>query len=425
VPAALVRPAFVGRKDELAALVECLEGACQGSGSLVLLAGEPGIGKTRLAEELAVRAAATGVRVLWGRCYEGDGAPAFWPWAQILRSYTRECDPTTLREEMGAGVSDIAQIVPQIRDLLPDLAPTATPDSAQARFRVFDAVTAFLRRVAARRPLLLILDDLHWADTPSLLLLRFLARELGDARLLGIGTYRDTEVDRVHPLTEALGQLTREPATRRLALRGLAEADIAHVVAHVAGFTPVPEIVTALHEQTEGNPFFITEVVRLMAADHRLRPGGAASQQPVIPPSVREAIGLRLSRLSAGCTRALTVAAVLIERGRPDDRPRALELAEQALATARALAMRHLAQRMETLTSAVELRMRRVYPDGLTPREIEVLRLLASGMSNKEIAESLVVTLNTVEHHLVSIYGKIGARGRAAATAYALRRQLA
>ena len=157
---------FVGREAELAALAGDLDGATGGQGGMVLLAGEPGIGKTRLAEELAAQATARGVLVLWGRCWEGEGAPAFWPWVQVVRAYVETADPAGLRQEMGAGAPDIAQLVPSVRDRLPGLPIPPPVEPEAARFRMFDSLTGFLRAASVRRPLLLVLDDLHWADAP-------------------------------------------------------------------------------------------------------------------------------------------------------------------------------------------------------------------------------------------------------------------
>src|SRR5262249_48906720 len=149
---------------------------------LALLAGEPGIGKTRTAEELGALAREHGADVLWGRCYEGDGAPAFWPWVQALRSSIRASDADTLTAALGPGAADVAQLLPELRGRLPERLTPPPLEPAEARFQLFESVTALLRNVATARPVVLILDDLHGADAPSLLLLQFLARELGDAR---------------------------------------------------------------------------------------------------------------------------------------------------------------------------------------------------------------------------------------------------
>ncbi|MCI0825634.1 MAG: serine/threonine-protein kinase PknK, partial [Chloroflexi bacterium] len=200
---------FVGRQREMGDLKACLEDTLSGRGRLVMLVGEPGIGKTRTAQELATYAGLRGAQVLWGRSYEEQGVPAYWPWVQAIRSYVRERDPEQLRSEMGAGAADIAEVVSDVRERLPNLPPPPQLEPEQARFRLFDSIAAFLKTASQRQPLVLVLDDLHWADQPSLLLLQFVARELGGARLLIIGTYRDMELSRQHPLAEALGELTR------------------------------------------------------------------------------------------------------------------------------------------------------------------------------------------------------------------------
>ena len=139
---------FVGRERELAELVDGLDAAANGRGSLFLLAGEPGIGKSRLADELASLARDRGFLVLWGRCWEAGGAPAYWPWVQGIRTYLRETDPGVLRGQLGAGAADIAQLIPDVRELLPELPEAAASDPEGARFRLFDRTASFLRTVA-------------------------------------------------------------------------------------------------------------------------------------------------------------------------------------------------------------------------------------------------------------------------------------
>ena len=169
----------MGRERELAELVAGLDDALAGRGRLFLLAGEPGIGKSRLADELIGQARARGARVLVGRCWEAGGAPAYWPWVQALRAYVRDAEPEALRAQLGAGAADLAQLLPELRELFPTCRSRRRSESEGARFRLFDAASAFLRSAAQARPLVLVLDDMHAADEPSLLLLRFVAREIG------------------------------------------------------------------------------------------------------------------------------------------------------------------------------------------------------------------------------------------------------
>ena len=222
---------FVGRSEELKELRLALDESISGRGSIVMLVGDPGIGKTRTALELTTYAESHGVRVLWGRCYESDGAPPYWPWVQVIRSSLRDKDVDDMRSEMGQGAADIATIVPEISDLLPDLTHAGSiEDPEQARFRLFNSVSAYLSAASRSQPLLLVLDNLHGADKASLLLLEFLAQELRESRLLVLGTYRDIEVSRRHPLMETLAELSRAPRFRRLQLVGLGVGEVGSFV---------------------------------------------------------------------------------------------------------------------------------------------------------------------------------------------------
>ena len=308
---------FVGRAGELAALTADLDAAVGGRGGVVLVAGEPGIGKTRLAEELAARASVRGAVVLWGRCWEGAGAPAFWPWVQVIRGYVQVQaeDPASLRHDLGAGAADIAQLVPAVHDRIPDLPVPPPLEPEAARFRLFDSLAGFLRTAAARLPLLLVLDDLHWADVASLALLRFMSRELagveGSSPLV-VGSYRHTEVDQGHPLLAAVADLTRGQH-RWLLLGGLGQREVAGFMALVAGAEPSAELAAEVYRQTDGNPFFVTEVVRLLASQGRLDPAAGASTVlgNGLPEGVRAVVAERLSRLSGDGRRMLEVASVV------------------------------------------------------------------------------------------------------------------
>ena len=303
---------FVGREREMDELRAALEQALSGRGRLLLLVGEAGIGKTRTAEELVTFARLRKVQVLWGRCYEGDAAPAYWPWIQAIRSYIQDRDAKTLLAEMGSGASDLAQLFSEVRDRLPGLPAPPMLEPEQARFRLFDGVTTFLRNAGRTQPLMIVLDDLHWADRSSLLLLLFVARELRDARVIILGTYRDSEVGRQHPLSQALGELTRGELAQRITLRGLGENDVARFIEITAGIKPPAGLVEALYRETEGNPFFVNEIVRLLVSEGRLEktPHGR-SWSLDIPESVRDVIGRRLDRLSSDCNRILSIASVV------------------------------------------------------------------------------------------------------------------
>ena len=295
----------------MAELVSALDDALVGKGRLVMLVGEPGIGKTRTAQELATIAERQGAQTLWGRCYEGEGAPPYWPWVQPIRTYVQHTDAERLRSEMGPGAADIAEIVPEVRDKLPDLEPPpslASPESA--RFRLFDSITTILKRAAQTQPLVLVLDDLQWADKSSLLLLEFVARELEDSRLLVVGAYRDVELSRQHPLSESLAQLSREAAFQRVLLRGLNRQDTSRLIEVSSGVVPSSGLAEGVHEQTEGNPFFISEVTSLLEREGKL--GVEREELGIrIPEGVREVIGRRLNQLSRECNRVLTMASVI------------------------------------------------------------------------------------------------------------------
>jgi DNA-binding winged helix-turn-helix (wHTH) protein/tetratricopeptide (TPR) repeat protein len=306
--AAQPTPVFVGRERTLARLEVTLESALAGRGGLVLLAGEPGIGKTRTAEEIARRARQRGATVQVGRCFEGEGAPAFWPWVQVLRGLVASAEVSSLRAALGRDAAELSQLAPELRASLPEVPAAAALEGEQARFRLFDALCGFLTRRAQQGPLLLMLDDLHWADEASLLALEFLAPDLPAAALLVVATYRDVEVRRDHPLSKLLGALARVPACERIALRGLAPAEVSVLVEAVAGRAPPPTLARTVHEMTEGNPFFIFELARLLG---EAGAEGAPPSALALPQSVRDAIGRRLDALSPECNETLRMAAVL------------------------------------------------------------------------------------------------------------------
>ena len=318
-PAAPTAALGVGREAELSGLVKLLAQTLAGHGGIVALAGEPGIGKTHTAQALARHAATSGVRVLWGRCNEEPGAPPYWPWLQIVRAWIEGHDDEAVRRTLGVDAMPMAEIVPQIRERLPGLAsllPIADP--LQQRFRMFDAIAGFCKRAAANEALLLIFDNLHWADASSLRLLEFLAPELDDTRLLVLATYRDIELNRRHPLSATLGDLARHRHFQRVRLAGLSRDETAQMIVQAGGSGLTPALLDALHSQTEGNPLFIAEMTRLLVQDAVLgaaADGTASSRATLlprrIPEGVKEVIGRRLNRLSAQANEVLARAALI------------------------------------------------------------------------------------------------------------------
>ena len=320
---------FVGRERQLAVLAEAFDDALAGRGHVLLLAGEPGIGKTRLAEEFGDRAAAAGARVAWGRAWEAGGAPPYWPWIQSLRTVIAGMDAD---RALGAGDLDshLVQVLPELRARVPRVpdGPRRSPEAA--RFELFVAVSDLLQRVSAARPLMVVLEDIHAADEPSLLLLRFVAAEVAEHPLLVVATYRDSELTREHPLTATLPEVLRSRGAVRVPMVGLTQDDVARLVEGIAGTEPPPGLVATLHQRTEGNPLFVQEYVRLLEAEGRISPDAGRRRWP-IPEGVREVIGRRLDRLPPPCRRVLNAASVAGREFRLDVLERTVDLGPYAV----------------------------------------------------------------------------------------------
>jgi DNA-binding SARP family transcriptional activator len=304
------RAALVGYERELTALEDLLEQALGGQGRLALISGEPGIGKTRLADELGAVAGARGAQVVWGRCWSGGGAPAYWPWIQVLRALTGARDPATLRAELGPSASELTQLLPELRDLLPAASISSPSDPEEARFRLFDAVAGFVARAAGARPLVIVLDDLHSADAATLSMLQFMAGAVLDAPVLIVGTYRDTEAALERLLSDTLSELARTTDCLQLVLTGLSGEDTAHFVEVSAGVAPMPTLAAAIHDASSGNPLFVSELVRLLDAEDRLHELEAGDSL-AMPRGLSQVIVRRLEQLSEPCRRTLSLAAVI------------------------------------------------------------------------------------------------------------------
>jgi class 3 adenylate cyclase len=312
---------FVGREAELQRIAAALDAALGGHGSLLMLVGEPGIGKTRLSEEAGVYARLRGAQVLVGKCHETEAGLPYLPFVEALGQYVAERPDDELREELGEGASDVAKLVSEIRQRIPGLPPAPPAEAEQERYRLFESVSSFLINASHANPILLVLDDLHWADRPTLLLLQHLARKLESTRLLVLGTYRDVELDRRHPLSSVLADLRREHLFERVVLHGFDAQEVQALLEAMAEHEMDAGgvgLARAIQRETDGNPFFIEEIIRhlvetgaIYRSEGRWISDAASVEEMAIPEGVREVIGRRLSRLSEPCNLALGNAAVL------------------------------------------------------------------------------------------------------------------
>jgi hypothetical protein len=339
---ALAHGAFVGRAPELERLRGAFDVAMSGRGSVVMLVGEPGIGKTRTTQELETYARMRGAYTFWGRTHESAGAPSYWPWVQVGNAWGAAVDllstgAAAIRQGMG-NASELSRLFPSLRQLPGFVEPETVSDPDAAQFRLFDAYAQFMRDQSQDKPWLIVLDDLHWADAPTLKLLQHIARELASMPVLVVGTYRDTDIGRTHPLSETLAELNRESGFLRVTLRGLSRDEVAAYVHAIANIDVAPAFIDRLHEETEGNPFFLAEVVNLLVQEGALKPGAGA--EIALPDGVREALGRRLDRLSEDANQLLAYAAVAgrefsydtLQLARGDDDELLLRLLEEALA---------------------------------------------------------------------------------------------
>jgi DNA-binding SARP family transcriptional activator len=297
---------FVGRGRELEGLVSSWETALAGGTHAVLIAGEPGVGKTRLAGEWSRQAYQLEAIVLYGRCDEDLGAP-YQPFAEALRSLM-PCVGTSRLRGM-RGIEALLPLVPGLAEVLPDLAAPTRADPDTERYALFDAVVALLEVASTGAPVVLILDDLHWAAKPTLLLLRHLLRFGDRARVQIVGTYRSTDLDRSHPLAAMLADLHRDAGSgtaNRIHLSGLDEDDVTAYVTEV-GYND-EELARALASVTGGNPFFLIEALR------HVDETGGVWDPTTLPQGVRETVSRRLSRLTSETNTALAAAAVVGSR---------------------------------------------------------------------------------------------------------------
>ena len=324
-----VQAPFVGRERERADLRRAVEDARLGHGSFVLVSGEAGVGKTRLIQEIDAEADARGLRVLAGHSAKDEGQAPYLPFTEMIeQGMVTPRSPTTLRRALGEAAPEIARIAPALRLVVPEIpAPLDLPPE-QARRYLWLSMREFIGRAAQERPLLLVLEDLHWADESTLLLLEYLAPHLPDMPVMVVGTFRDDEVEPSSPLAGILNQLVRQRLVTRIGLRPLTEDGVAALVAGLGGRQPPAALVRGIYAQSEGNPFFAEEIYLHLAEsgvlfdDQGRFRGDLRVEDLDVPSSVRMVVGERLARLSQATQRALVAAAV---RGRVFE----LDLVEQ------------------------------------------------------------------------------------------------
>ncbi len=343
---AFTQTGFVGRTREQSVLLDCWDRAVDGQRQAVLISGEPGIGKTRLVSQAARTALPDDATILYGRCDEDQGRP-YHPWLEILRDYVRVAPRRLLRPH----ADELLRLVPELGQKLgAGTPPPADPDAE--RYLLFNAVAGLLTDAATRAPLLVILDDLHWADEPTLALLRHIVGASTPDRLLLLGTFRDSDIAPGDPLSAVLADLRREPGVTRLELVGLAEADIVDMIETLAGH-PIgadgSDLASRVHRDTAGNPFFVGELVRHLRETDAIvvdRVGhwslADADTAHGLPPSVREVIGRRVARLgddpcdvlSAGAVVGLEFDAGLVAQATGRPAPNVLDLLADGVAAA-------------------------------------------------------------------------------------------
>ena len=310
--------AMVGRERELASLLSGLDDAASRHGRMVLISGEPGVGKTRMADEVAAAADAKRMAILVGHCSEHDEAVAYLPFVEILEDFIdRASNPDVLRAALGDQGAELARLIPKLKNLLPELPPPLDLPPAQARRHLFNCFFDFVARIASEQPTLMILEDLHWADDSTLSLLDHLTQRLADLPLMVIGTYRDAELNVTRPLAKTLEDSFRGRLATRVRLKGLPRDEVAAMLNILSGKSPPAAVVGEIFAETEGNPFFVEELFRHLEEENLLYDSAGQFRSKLqiaeldAPPSVRLVVARRLARLSDLTQKMLATAAVI------------------------------------------------------------------------------------------------------------------
>ena len=309
------RTPYVGRSEERSLLRQAVDRALAGSGGVALIAGEAGLGKTRLVDEIAAEAKARGMFVVRGQCYDMEGAPPFVPFVEAIEYGLTVVARDAFRAAMGEAGPEIARFVPKVRLAYPDLPPPLALPTDQARHYMFESVCDFFDRAAAIQPMLIALEDLHWADESTTQLLERVARRVEQAALLVIGTYRDVDLGPKDPFTRGIEHLSRLGAVSRITLKRMSAVEVGDILGALSGQEPPERLVRLIYAETEGVPFFVEEVYRHLAEEQRLTDAGGKWLPQVeigeieVPETIRLVLGRRIDRISDTAQRILTAAA--------------------------------------------------------------------------------------------------------------------
>ena len=405
---ALSRGRLVGRTTELAEVRDLWHRAREGRGHAVLLSGEPGAGKTRLAREVTIQAAVDGALVLTGGCYEYEATTPYLPFVEAFRRWVREeQNDDKLRQILGDVATQIAKLAPEIETRLGPFPDRPQLPAHEERLLFFDAVAHVFSNIARRQSLLLYADDLHWADRGTLWLLGHLLRQLRDERVLIVGAYRETELDRAHPLAKSLVDWNRERLITRIVLRRFNPDETEAQLSALLGENVSGEFAIAVHRETEGNPFFVEEVLKaLIERGSVRRESGRWTRCDVdellIPQSVKEAIGHRLDRVSQECNELLRLGAILGKVFTFDELTASAEQSEDALLDAldEATGAQLIAATSDDSFSFTHDKIREVLYEEINPiRRRRLHRHVAEGIERNR--DKLACTVEKLAHHYI------------------------
>ena len=411
------RTPYVGREAEQAELERLLDEAIAGRGALVFVGGEPGVGKTRLAEELLLKARQRGCLAQTGHCYEMEGAPPFIPWVEMVERSVRIVPKAAFREALGDAAAEVARLVPELRQLFPDLPPPVELPADQQRRYLFNNFLGFIDRAARVTPHALLLDDLHWADESTLALLQHIAPHLAQMPMLIVGTYRDVDLDAERPFARTLETLTRQRLAHKIALKRLDQASVADLLTAMAGQTAPEPLVGAVFRETEGNPFFVEEVYQHLAEEGKLFDDEGRWRTDLrveeldVPEGIKLVIGRRIQRLSKDSRQLLTMAAVV---GRSFDLPLLTALGDDEDAVLTALEDAEAGQLIRTVSAGRVLRWE--FAHGLIRQTLEgALSLPRRQRAHLRVAEAMEqVYGDRVERHASDLAHHLYQAGAAA-----------